>query len=176
MPKIILVMIPVILAAMYYYAAFVDNSAPENTVQEFYQAYFTHDYETVASDLSVFWAAQMMPQYAMLSPQELLAKRTAAETDMKEFLAKWEGSAPTPPENIEVKVLKDYTQMGKNAAVVAYAINEDKKEIAVEAAFLIKEDGKFRIYNMAPVQRENLGQIKEFDIEQLDSQISDLIK
>lgn len=173
-PKIILVMIPVILAAMYYYAAFVDTSAPEKTVHNFYQAYFEKDFDTVASNLSVFWAAQMMPQYAALSPQELLAKRADIEADTSAFLKNY-GSNAQIPDNVSVEILKDYTKLGKNAAVVAYSFKEDGKEQSLEAAFLIKEKGQYRIYNLAPISRETLPQVKDFDIKGLDEQITKLL-
>jgi hypothetical protein len=168
-------MIPVILAAMYYYAAYVDTSAPEKTVQNFYQAYFDRDFDTVAENLSVFWAAQMMPQYAATSPQELLSKRAEIQTKTAEFIAGFEKNAPVP-DNISVEILKDCTRLGRNAAVVAYAFKQDDKETSLEAAFLVKEYGKFRIYNIAAISRDNLKQVKSFDIETLDKNITELLQ
>lgn len=174
-PKIILVMIPLILAAMYYYAAFVDTSAPEKTVQNFYQAYFEKDYDTVASNLSVFWAAQLLPQYASMSPQELLAKRADIETAIADFLSSY-GDNAAIPDNISVEILKDYTRLGKNSAVVAYSFKENGKEKSLEAAFLVKEKGNFKIYNLAPINRESLPQVKSFNIKELDQQITKLLQ
>lgn len=174
-PKIIFIMIPVILASMYYYAAFVDTSAPEKTVQEYYQAYFAQNYETVASDLSVFLAAQALPQYASLSPQELLAQRDKIETDMASFISKNQGDT-APPQDISVEVLKGYTRLGKNAAVVAFSYKKDGKEQSLATAFLVKEKNKFRIYDLSPIARENLNQVKTFDINGLDAEVTKLLQ
>lgn len=173
-PKIILVMIPLILAAMYYYAAFIDTSAPENTVRDFYGAYFEKDYETVSNNLSVFWGAQMLPQYASLKPQELLNKRAQIESDMAAFLANYGGNAPVP-EDLSIEILKKYTKKGEYGAMVAYSFKEAGEEKSLEAAFLVKEDGKFRIYNLVPISRDILPQVANYDIKSLDSQISQLL-
>lgn len=173
-PKIILVIIPVILAAMYYYAAFIDTSAPENTVQEYYQASFENDFNTVAGDLSVLLAARL-PQYANLSPQELLAKRADVEADMATLISN-NGSKSAAPQNITVEIMKDYTKMGKNAAMVAYAFKRDDKEQSLGVALLIKEQGKFRIYDLSPINKESLPQIKDFNINRLDAQVTNLFQ
>ena len=35
----------------------MDFPTPEDLVSEFYEAYFVHDYELAAQNISVFWAA-----------------------------------------------------------------------------------------------------------------------
>jgi hypothetical protein len=172
-PKSLFVFIIVILAGMYYYAAFVDKSAPEKVVQNFYQAYFERDFETVGENLSVFWAAQIIPQYSTLTPAQLLEKRDQVEKDTVKTISAMEENNKIP-ENLSIEILKDYTRLGKNSAIVAYNFKQDGKPAGMEAAILIKEEGQLRIFNLSPITEQNLQQIKTLDINTLDKNFAQL--
>ncbi|MEN6463172.1 MAG: hypothetical protein ABFC94_17620 [Syntrophomonas sp.] len=172
-PKSLFVLIIVILAGMFYYAAYVDKSAPEKVVQDFYQAYFDRDFETVASNLSVFWAAQLMPQYSTLTPAQLLEKRDEVEKDIATTISAMEENNKIP-KNLSIEIMKDYTKLGKNSAIVAYSFKQDGKSAGMEAAILIKEKGQLRIFNLSPINEQNLQQIKTLDIKTLDKNFAQL--
>lgn len=172
-PKSLFVFIIVILAGMFYYASYVDKSAPEKVVQDFYQAYFNRDFETVADNLSVFWAAQLMPQYSTLTPAQLLEKRDTIEKDIAATISDMEENNKLP-ENLSIEILRDYTNLGKNSAIVAYTFKQDGKAAGMEAAILIKEKGQLRIFNLSPISEQNLNQIKALDIKTLDKNFAQL--
>ncbi len=173
-PRFIFVIIPVILIAMYCYAAFFDTPEPEKTVNNFYTAYFTRDYDTVTQNLSVFWAVQFLPQYAESTPAELLSKRDAVMKEATAFIESIEKNNKLP-EDIKIQVMQDYTKTGENGAIVAYKFIEKGKEAGMEAAILIKENDKFRIFEMMTVDETTLQQLKEVDIATLDSNFEQLL-
>jgi len=159
---------------MYYYAAYIDDTGPEQTVTKFYQAYFVRDFDTVSQNLSVFWAVRFLPQYGDMTPAQLLENRAAIEKDLSEVLA--EGEKDTViPENMTVAVKKEYTKEGKNSAVVVYEIKENGKTTNTEAAVLIRENDKMRILEMVPVFPQSLEQIKQIDTNALDENFANLI-
>lgn len=172
-PKSLFVFIIVILAGMFYYAAYVDKSAPENVVQNFYQAYFDRDFEAVGSNLSVFWAAQLMPQYSTSTPAQLLKERDKIEKDIVQTISAMEKDNKLP-ENLSIEIMKDYTKLGKNSAIVAYTFKQNGKPAGMEVAVLIKEEGQFRIFNLSPINEQNLQQIKTYNINTLDKNFAQL--
>ncbi|MDD2373451.1 MAG: hypothetical protein PHF03_07755, partial [Syntrophomonadaceae bacterium] len=125
-PKSLFVLIIVILASMFYYAAYRDYSNPEVTVKSFYQAYFKSDYETMSQNLSVFWGVQFMPQYMLMSPEELIENRPAIEESMTEFISRMESENKVPAD-MSIKVLPKYTQRAENTALVAYEFRQQNK-------------------------------------------------
>jgi hypothetical protein len=173
-PRFIFVVIIAILGAMYWYAAYGDTPAPEKTVKTFYQAYFDRDFDTVAENLSVFWSVRFLPEYADMTPAELLNNRTKVEAEISKVIAEIE-SENTIPEGVSIEVLKEYTKMGKSSAIVVYQFIENGKETGMETALLIKEKDQFRILNMSPVDAQTLEQIKSVDINTLDKNVDSLL-
>ncbi len=172
-PRSFFVIIVLILAGMYYYAAYIDNSGPEKTVENFYQAYFNRDFTTVSQNLSVLWGVRLLPQYSAMPPAELLKNRARIEKDVSGILAEAEKNNQIP-ENTTISILKEYTKEGKNSAVVVYAIKENGKTTYQEAAILVREENKLRILQMVPVNEQTLEQVKQIDINTLDSNFESL--
>lgn len=173
-PRSLLVIVLVILAGMYYYAAFIDNPGPEKTVENFYQAYFNRDFDTVAQNLSVFWEVRLLPQYSTMTPADLITNRAQIEKEVSSVLATAEKDNQIP-KNTKIEVLKEYTKLGKSSAIVVYDIKENNKKMSTEAAILIKENNKLRILEMVPVYDQTLAQIKQMDINELDKNFESLL-
>lgn len=173
-PRFLWVVIILLLASLYSYAAYFDPARPEKTVDNFYQAYFSGDYNTVSSNLSVFWAVRLLPQYAEMSPAELLENRAKIEKDLSKVIAEVE-SANADPHDIKIEIMKSYTKEGVNSAVVVYKFIEKSKEVGMEAAIMIKEEGRFRIFTMTPVDESSLEQIKDVNITELDANFLELL-
>jgi hypothetical protein len=174
-PKVLYVLIIIILVAMYYYAAFVDVSQPEQVVEEFYTAYFDRDFETVSKDLSVFWSVQLLPQYTSQSPAELLNNRDEIVKEVGQVIADQEKENPLD-EDYSVEVIPEYTRQGANSALVVYSIKENGREINLEMAVLIKEDNKFRIFSMMPTNKEALATITDEDFDALEESLGQLLQ
>ncbi len=174
-PRSLIFLAVIILGAMYYYAAYVDFPTPEDTVNEFYEAFFVQDYEIAAQNISVFWAAQLLPEYANHQPSQLLSERTALEKEAAQFFAMIEEYNPTPP-GLKIKVDPDYSRTGQYGALVVYELNQGGEPLSREMAMLIKENNRFYIMNLYPLQEENLKDVLEFDMEALDSDLEALMK
>lgn len=174
-PKSLFVIILALLAAMCIYAIFFDYSEPENTVNDFYTAYFNRDFDTVAENLSVFWSVRFLPQYGSMQPAELIENREAIEKETSKVIAQIEGDNDLP-QNLSIDILKDYTKAGENSALVVYNFNEDGKTVGIEAAILIRENGSLRIFNMAPISTEDLEVLKNYDMTVIDENFLPLIK
>jgi predicted HNH restriction endonuclease len=160
---------------MYWYAAYGDTPAPEKTVKTFYQAYFDRDFDTVAQNLSVFWSVRFLPEYADMSPEQLIENRTKIEGDISKIIADIE-KENSVPKGVSIEVMKEYTKIGKNSAIVVYTFKENGKETGMETALLIKEKGQLRIFNMSPIDPQTLEQIKAVDINVLDENFDSLLK
>lgn len=173
-PRSLFVLIILLLAGLYSYAAFLDKPEPEKTVLNFYNAYFTKDYNTVAANLSVFWAVRFLPDYQDKTPAELLAERSQVEKDIAAVISEIEADN-TLPEGLSVKILREYTKIGKNSALVVYDFLEKGQPTSREAALLIKENGKFRIFNMSPVDDSVMDEVQNFAIEDLDEGFASLL-
>jgi hypothetical protein len=175
-PKSLFVLIIVILASMFYYAAYRDYSNPEVAVKNFYQAYFSGEYETMAQNLSVFWGVQFMPQYMLASPQELLENRPAIEESMTEFITRMELENKVPA-NMSIKMLPKYTQRADNTALVAYEFREKNNSVGMEMALLVKENNRMRIFQMMPVaDQEQLDQLAETDIATIEENFKEMLE
>jgi hypothetical protein len=173
-PAFLWVVIIALLAGMYSYAAYFDPTRPNKTVENFYQAYFSGDYDTVASNLSVFWATRLLPKYAEMKPAELLTNRAKIEKELSKAIAGAE-KTNAAPKDIKIKVLKPYTKEGTSSAIVVYKFIQKSKEAGMEAAILIKEQGRFRIFTMTQVDAQSLAQIKAVDISELDTNFEQLL-
>jgi len=174
-PKVLFVLIVVVLAAMYYYAAYRDYSNPEVTVRNFYNAYFQKDYETVAQNLSVFWGVQFMPEYMRMSPQELMEDRPEIEKKMGDFISRVEAESKMPT-GMSIKILPKYTQRADNTALVAYEFKEKNKSAGMEMALLLKEKNRMYILKMIPVNQEQLEQLNGNDIAGLEESFRDMLE
>ena len=173
-PRFLFVAIIAILGAMYWYAAYGETPAPEKTVDNFYQAYFDRDFNTVAKNLSVFWSVRFLPEYANLTPAEILENRAKIEADISKVIADIEAEN-TVPQGVSIEIMKDYTKIGKNSAIVVYKFIEDGQDTGMETALLIKEQEHLRIFNMSPIDVETLEQIKAVDINVLDENFASLL-
>lgn len=173
-PRFLYVVIILLLAGLYSYAAYFDPTRPEKTVENFYQAYFSGDYDTVSSNLSVFWAVRLLPQYAQMKPAELLANRAKIEKELSKVIAEVE-KTNAAPKDIKIEIMKPYTKEGENSAVVVYKFMEKSKEAGMEAAIMIKEQGRFRIFTMTPVDKQGLAQVKAVNIDELNTNFQELL-
>lgn len=173
-PRSIWLVIVILLAALYSYAAYFDPTSPDKTVENFYQAYFEKDYATVASNSSVFWAVNFLPQYAGMTAPELLENRDKIEKDIVKVISDMEKTNPVP-KDVKIKILKDYTKQGEYAAVVVYEIIESDKTTNTEAAILIKESGQFKVFTMTAIDPQNLNQIKALDMTEMDENFKTLL-
>ncbi|NLO21661.1 MAG: hypothetical protein GX119_06630 [Syntrophomonadaceae bacterium] len=174
-PRSLLVLAVIILGAMYYYAAYVDFPTPEDTVSEFYEAYFVHDYDVAAQNISVFWAAQLLPEYAEHQPSQLLNERPTLEKEAAQFFAMVEEYNPTPTE-LSIKVDPNYSRTGQYGALVVYELTQADESLGREMAMLVKESDRFYILNLYPLQEEQMQDVLDFDMEALDSDLQALIK
>lgn len=174
-PKSLFVLIIVILASMFYYAAYRDYSNPEVVAKSFYSAYFKSDYDTMAQNLSVFWGVQFMPQYMLMSPQELLENRPAIEASMADFITQME-SENKAPANMSIKILPKYTQRADNTALVVYEFREKNKSVGMEMALLLKEHNRMRILQMMPTNQEQLGQLTGNDIAAMEESFKEMLE
>lgn len=173
-PKSLFVLIIVILASMFYYAAYKDPSNPEVIVRNFYNAYFQNDYETVAQNLSVFWGAQFMPQYMLMSPEELIEKRPIIEKNMTKLISQIE-SQNKIPDDMNVKILSKYTQRQKNTGLVVYELREKNKPINLEMALLLKENNRMYLLQWWSIDREQLQQLNKNDLVAIEAYYSELL-
>lgn len=173
-PKVLYAVIILILAGMYYYADVLDVRSPEETVQTFYEAYFEQDYAVVAENISVFWAAQLLPDYSTKDSKDLLANRPAIEKDVAEFFSTVE-TGQKPPEGIKLQVKPEYTMTGEYSALVVYELLQDEESLTMEVAMLIKEGKDFYVINVYPLQASDLNAVKNFDIAQLDATFKQLL-
>lgn len=174
-PKWIFLAIIIIIAAMFIYASYYDRPAAEETVNNFYQAYFDKDFETMAQNVSVFWSANFLPQCADMDKDELLASRAEIEKDTVEMFTSIEGEQAMP-DNVDIKILKEYTKQGENSGLVVYQFMEGNAVAGIEAALLIKEESGYKIFTMAPVDMNILQQLKEADIAILDENFGHLLE
>jgi len=172
-PKSIFVIIVVLLGSMYYYGAFIEPANPEKAVENFYQAYFDQNFNEVAANLSVLWSVQFLPEYNGLSPAELVAKRPDIETKIAEFIAQIELNNQMPA-NTSIKVIPEYTKKGDQSALVVYELVENGNPTHKEVAFLIFEKQRFRVWNIALVDDQDLELIKNYNINELDKRVKEL--
>ncbi len=174
-PKLLPVLIVAIMAGMYYYAAFVDVSSPDKTVDHFYQAYFDRDYETVAHDLSVFWSLNYLPQYRDMSSAELMQNRAEIEQETAAMLKSLEENQPTE-QDVSVEVLKEYTKTGEYSALVVYQVMQQEQPVQKEVAFLIREAGGYKIINLSPIEDSDLELVESYSLDQLDESFKELLE
>lgn len=165
----------VLVGSIYAYQTYSYNNSPEKTVRDFYAAYFSKDYNTVASNLSVFWAVRFLPDYQDKNPAELLAERSQIEKEITAVITEIEVEN-TLPEGLDIKVLPKYTKIGTNGALVVYDFLEKGQPTSREAALLINEKGQFRIFNMSPIDYSLMEEIKNFSIEDLDAGFATLLQ
>lgn len=174
-PRSIFAIILLLFAGLYWFAAYGDTPAPVKTVKNFYQGYFNRDFDSVAQNLSVFWSVRFLSdEYISMTPAELLANRSKIEKEISAVIADSEKESPVPTD-VTIKVMKDYTQVGKESAIVVYSFIENGKDVGMEASILILEKGKFRIFNMSPIDDSSLGQIKSLDMSIIDKNFAELL-
>lgn len=174
-PRSIFVVIIAAFVAMYAYAAFFDIPEPETTVTDFYQAYFDKDFATASTHLSVFWAAQILPEYNSLPPVELLKSRSKIEKNLTKLITTMEENNEMPA-NIKINIMSEYTREGENSAIVVYGFEGDPSNSGMEAAVLIRENGKLRIFNLSPINPALIEQIKAIDVSVLDENFGKLLQ
>ncbi len=171
-PRWIFIMIILILAAMYYYAAYVIPMDSELAVDDFYTAILAQDYKTAVDKLSVLSFAPMLPQFGS-SPQEMVNNRAAVEQSMV-LLMEASGQEQAPPANMTFEILSEYTQKGENVAVVVCRLLQEGEPVGLQRAILINEQGHMRILGMAPIFEEDLPLLKKTKIEDLDKEYNEL--
>ncbi|HZK43701.1 MAG TPA: hypothetical protein VFC73_05365 [Syntrophomonadaceae bacterium] len=174
-PKSIYVIIVVFLVSMFSYAIFLDTPAAEKTVEDFYQAYFTKDYDTVAKNLSVFWSVQFLPQYHNHSPKQLIEERAEIEKEIAQIIAQIEGDAKYP-EGLHIEVNSKLTKQTTNSALVGYTFWENDVPSGMEVAILINENGAYRIFSMAPANPADMENISDENLQILDDDFKSLLE
>lgn len=174
-PKILYVIIIAILGLMYYYAAYIDTPEAEKTVQNFYNAYFEKDYETVAENLSVFWSIQFLPEYHNLSPAEIIADREKIEKDIALIISEIEKDTKYPAD-LKIVINPKLTKMTENSALVGYTFEEKGEASGMEVAILIKEKGAYRIYNLSPANPSDIENIDQKAMQTLDENFKNLLE
>ncbi len=174
-PRSLLLIILLILGAMYYYAAYIDYREAERTVEDFYQAYFSRDFDTVSENLSVFWSLRLLPQYGDLTPAQLLEKRADIEKETAHAITTIE-SHNQLPEDVSIEIMPEYTKEGLHSAIVVYSFRESGEISGTELAILIKEKDDFRIFALTPVAPQDLPQIKQESLDELEESFQNLLK
>jgi|GEM_PF-372327 hypothetical protein len=164
-----------LVAGWHWYESIYKYRVPEKVVKNFYEAYFDHDFNVVAQNLSVFWATRFLPDdYANMTPSQLIQGRAQIEKDIAAVIADNEKDSQIP-QGVTINIMNDYTKVGKYSAVVVYSFMENGKQTSMEAAILIQEKGRFRIFNMSQIDETVLPQIKDLDITKLDQNFTDLL-
>ncbi|MDD3895158.1 MAG: hypothetical protein PHU36_09110 [Syntrophomonadaceae bacterium] len=165
-PKILPVLIVVIFAVMYYFAAFYPTTGPEKTVEKFYASYIDKDYQGMAESVSVFWAVQFLPQHSSEKPSELIAKRETIEKETVAYLAE----APTETQNdLRVEVLPEYTKEWENTAMVVYASFKGEEELGKEVALMLKENNNYYLYMWIPLESDAVLEETQTTFEKFDA-------
>ncbi|QGU00854.1 hypothetical protein SYNTR_2260 [Candidatus Syntrophocurvum alkaliphilum] len=178
-PKFIFLIIILTLAGMFTYATYFDNKQvekvrSEQSINDFYSAYFNKDYETVANNLSVFWISRFLPEYATLTPEELIANREELVAEAADVIASIEEDNYLAA-TLGVDVLSEYTKNSEYSSLVVYEILEDGAIVGMEVAILIEELGQPRIFDFSQIQSYELQQILEIDLEELDETFEELL-
>lgn len=171
-PKILPVLIVLILAVMYYFAAFGPALAPEKSVENFYASYLNSDYEGMAEYLSVFWSAQYLSQYGSDKPSQLLAARETIEKETAAFLAA--GTAPAQTD-LKIEVLPEYTEEWENTAMVVYAGFMGEEELGREVSVLLKENKQFYLYTWLPFENDTALESLKANFKTLDADYTKIL-
>ncbi len=175
-PKILPVLIVVILAAMYYIAAYYPDlgqaKGPEKTVDNFYASYINSDYQGMAENLSVFWSLQFLPQYSGSKPSELIAQRDVIEKETAELLSSTTTNIET---GLKIEVQKEYTKEWKNTAMVVYAGSLGEEELGREVALLVKENKQFYLYMWMPFEDDASLSALETDFSKFDTYYTEVL-
>lgn len=164
----------VLIGLIYLYQTYNKTNNPEETVKIFYRAYFGRDYKTVADNLSVFWSVRFLPEYADKEPAELLAARPQIVNSITGVIEEIENENSIP-EDVEISIKRQYTRKGQTSAIVAYEFKQRGQPTSMEAAVLIMEDGKFRVFNMSAIDETVLPEIKSMDMQILDDNFNELL-
>ena len=165
-PKILPVLIVVIFAVMYYFAAFYPTTGPEKTVEKFYASYIDKDFQGIAESVSVFWAVQFLPQHSSEKPSELIAKRETIEKETAAYLA--ENPAETQTD-LTVEVLPEYTKEWENTAMVVYAGFKGEEKLGREVALMLKENNNYYLYMWIPLENDAVLEEAQASFEKFDA-------
>ncbi|HNX28054.1 MAG TPA: hypothetical protein PKN87_01390 [Syntrophomonadaceae bacterium] len=175
-PKILPVLIVVILAAMYYVAAYYPDlgktNNPEKTVEDFYVSYINSDYQGMAENLSVFWSVQFLPQYSTSKPSEVIAQRETIEKETADILS---ATTTDIQSGLKITVLPEYTKEWENTAMVVYSGSLDEEELGREVALLLKENQKFYLYMWMPCGDDAALTALETDFAKFDADYTQVL-
>ena len=116
-----------------------------------------------------------MPQYMLMSPQELIENRPTIEDSMTEFISRME-SENKVPSNMSIKILSKYTQRADNTALVAYEFRQQNKLVGIEMALLVKENNRMRILQMMQVDQKQLNQLNGNDIAEMEESFKEILE
>ena len=171
-PKSFIIIIVLILGAMVYYSSY---TRPENTVLNYFDSISKQDYTATADCLSVFVMAMQLPEYASpsITGKELLALRSEVVEAYASHLA---GNSLSSSDAI-VKPIKQYTKIGRNAAIVVFDLTFEEQNPTL-IAHLIKEANKFRIIDIYEIENSAAfrEEIDRVDINKLDQEAAALYK
>lgn len=157
---------------MFSYAAYFDISTPEKTVERFYQLLDSGRYDQAAEYLSVNWAYSILfPKYNNTAPGDLLKRELSVRKELGQALAQNLPEAGTS--ELRVKARPSLTRSGsKVALVVCDYWTPDNKAHGQQLALLVKESGRWRLFDLSDVTGYDLGFLKDVDIKDLDNRVN----
>lgn len=170
-PRWNIALVVLLLAAMFGYASYFDTTTPERTVQQFYKSFDAGDYARAVDLLSVKWAYSVLfPRYNASTPAELVEKGAQVRTEMAAAFAE---KVENGPASLEVTVLPRYTRTGELSAVVLYDYRVATEGVSGrQAALLVREEGKWRLFDISEVSEQDLPYLQSLDMSELDAGVA----
>lgn len=175
-PRWNVALIVMLLAGMFGYATYFDTSTPEKTVEKFYQCFDAGDYDRAVEYMSVNWAYSILfPKFNNTPPAELIKKRTDVRREMAKALAENVPAGDT--EKVQVSALPKLTRLGDKTALVVYDYRIPKSKFTgKQVALLVKETGRWRLFEVSDVTGYELGFISQIDMKQMDQRVENFFK
>lgn len=160
-----------VLAAMWIYAERWDPN-PEITITKYFKAMAAQQYDIAADQLSVFQVVPAFPEYMELSPQELVGKRSEIIPRVAQMMA--EANPGTAKAKITIK--PSYTVIGEYVALVVFDHEEEGQPKQLTTALLIKEAGRFRLYDAAPLSPQDIEEFTKTQFKEFDANLKTLFE
>lgn len=160
-----------VLAAMWIYADRWDPN-PEITVTRYFKAMNARQYDVAADQLSVFQVVTACPEYMELSPHELVNKRSEIIPKVSQMMTEANPDAM----NVKITIEPSYTLVGDYAALVVFNQEEEGQPKLLTTSLLIKEAGRFRIYDAAPLSPQGIETFSKNQFKEFDSSLRTLLE
>lgn len=176
-PVAIPVLIVLLLATMFVayprYQDYLDFKSPETVVKSYFDQVSAQDYRQAVNKLSVFFVAISMPEYSSYQPKQLIKARPEIINKTAQLME--ENARLVEQQTIDVTVLPSYTKVGKVSAMVAFKVASEGREAEFGLAYLIKENGRFRIIGLQGIPSSALDRLKDFDIKSMDEEFNHIL-